>query len=174
MIQGNTCIGIMAADPNGVVGTGQGLLPWNIPEEVSHFRKTTRGQPLIMGRKTFDELTTNQLLGRPIGVFSHQSVMRHDLDVTTLHTLNDWLTLQPTWPCTYMIGGADIANLFLQHQALNGFILTRIHANYAGTARLNMTFFDGWKTMREEVYNDYTIQYIIPPQAKGTFDDIFI
>ncbi len=35
-------------------------LPWRLPEDLRHFRATTTGHPVIMGRKTFDSL------GRPL------------------------------------------------------------------------------------------------------------
>lgn len=43
---------IAAMDENRVIGN-QGKLPWSIPEELKYFRDTTRGYPVIMGRKTF-------------------------------------------------------------------------------------------------------------------------
>ena len=44
-------IGIMASDPNGVIGKGKDL-PWHLPDEFEHFQKTTFGHVVVMGRKT--------------------------------------------------------------------------------------------------------------------------
>ena len=47
--------GIIAAmNQNRVIGV-DGKLPWNIPEDRSHFENITSGKTLIMGRKTFLE-----------------------------------------------------------------------------------------------------------------------
>ena len=40
---------------NGVIGRGNALL-WHLPEDLAHFRATTRCHPVIMGRKTWDSL----------------------------------------------------------------------------------------------------------------------
>ncbi len=33
-----------------------GKLPWHVPEDLKHFKETTLGHPVIMGRKTFESL----------------------------------------------------------------------------------------------------------------------
>lgn len=38
---------------NRVIGR-DGDLPWHLPDEMAHFRRTTLGHPIIMGRRTFD------------------------------------------------------------------------------------------------------------------------
>ena len=45
---------------NRVIGRGGGL-PWSLPDEMAHFRKTTLGHPVIMGRKTFDSMNRKPL-----------------------------------------------------------------------------------------------------------------
>jgi len=39
----------------GVIGAG-GTMPWHLPEDFRHFRELTAGQPVIMGRRTWDSL----------------------------------------------------------------------------------------------------------------------
>jgi dihydrofolate reductase len=46
---------IAAVARNGVIGDG-GRLPWRLPADMHHFRETTQGCPVIMGRKTWDSL----------------------------------------------------------------------------------------------------------------------
>jgi dihydrofolate reductase len=46
---------IWAQGRNGVIGSGGGM-PWRIPEDLVHFRDTTMGAAVIMGRKTWDSL----------------------------------------------------------------------------------------------------------------------
>lgn len=43
---------IWAATENGVIGR-DGRLPWDLPDELAHFHRTTVGKPVIMGRHTF-------------------------------------------------------------------------------------------------------------------------
>lgn len=46
---------IVAAGLDGTIGAG-GKMPWHLPEDLKHFRRITRGKPVIMGRKTFEAL----------------------------------------------------------------------------------------------------------------------
>ena len=46
---------IAAIGKNNELGRG-GKIPWHIPEDLAHFKQTTMGHPVIMGRKTFESL----------------------------------------------------------------------------------------------------------------------
>lgn len=46
---------IAAMDNAGLIGV-DGRLPWRIPGDLKHFRRTTVGRPCIMGRRTFESL----------------------------------------------------------------------------------------------------------------------
>ena len=44
-------IAIWAESQNGVIGSN-GKIPWKNPEDMKHFKETTIGHPVIMGRTT--------------------------------------------------------------------------------------------------------------------------
>lgn len=46
---------ILATDEKGGIGF-EGKLPWYIPEDLQYFQRTTKGQTVLMGCKTFDSL----------------------------------------------------------------------------------------------------------------------
>lgn len=46
---------IAAVGENGVIGS-DGRIPWRLPTDFAHFKRTTMGKPLIMGRKTFESI----------------------------------------------------------------------------------------------------------------------
>jgi len=46
---------IAAMTKDRVIGK-KGRIPWNIPEDLEHFKNTTSGNTVIMGRKTFESL----------------------------------------------------------------------------------------------------------------------
>jgi dihydrofolate reductase len=46
---------IVAIDNRGGIGIDNAL-PWHLPEDLAHFKRTTSGYPIIMGRKTFDSI----------------------------------------------------------------------------------------------------------------------
>ena len=47
---------IAAVARNGVIGRAGGL-PWHLSADMAHFRDTTRGCPVVMGRRTWDSLS---------------------------------------------------------------------------------------------------------------------
>ena len=51
---------ISAIAKNNVIGRANGEMPWHVKEEFQHFKQTTIGSPVIMGRNTF------QTLGKPL------------------------------------------------------------------------------------------------------------
>jgi len=46
---------IAAVSADGFISTGKGV-PWNLPRDKEHFRRTTRGQWLLIGRRTYEEM----------------------------------------------------------------------------------------------------------------------
>ena len=50
---------IVAAAANGVIGRDN-QLPWRLPADLRHFKQTTMGKPILMGRKTWESI------GRPL------------------------------------------------------------------------------------------------------------
>jgi len=49
---------IVAMTPSGLMGRDNAL-PWSWPEDLAHFKRTTRGHAVVMGRRTFDSLREN-------------------------------------------------------------------------------------------------------------------
>jgi dihydrofolate reductase len=45
---------IYARSENRCIGK-QGQIPWRLPDEFAHFKKTTLGKPIIMGRRTYED-----------------------------------------------------------------------------------------------------------------------
>jgi dihydrofolate reductase len=46
---------IWAMTRNGVIGLDNDL-PWHLPDEMRHFVRTTKGKPVIMGRKQWQSM----------------------------------------------------------------------------------------------------------------------
>lgn len=46
---------IAAIGENSVIGA-DGQIPWRLPTDFAHFKRTTLGKPLIMGRRTFESI----------------------------------------------------------------------------------------------------------------------
>ncbi len=59
MANGPAIAMIAAVAENNVIGRGDEL-PWRIPSDMAHFKRTTLGKPIIMGRRQFE------IFGRPL------------------------------------------------------------------------------------------------------------
>ncbi len=46
---------IAAMAENNVIGKDGGM-PWHLPEDLKHFKRTTIGKPILMGRKSYESL----------------------------------------------------------------------------------------------------------------------
>ncbi|WP_336133695.1 dihydrofolate reductase [Natronomonas amylolytica] len=54
---------IAAVAENGVIGVDGGM-PWHYSEDLKHFKETTMGHPVVMGRTTYESIESR--LGGPL------------------------------------------------------------------------------------------------------------
>jgi len=97
---------IAAVARNGVIGKG-GALPWHLSEDLKHFKKTTDGHAIIMGRKT------HQSIGRALpgrrNIVITRAVGAVFPGCETAHSLDEAIALaRSTDPCPFVIGGASV------------------------------------------------------------------
>jgi dihydrofolate reductase len=125
---------IWAQAHHRVIGLN-GTMPWHLPEDLSHFKRTTLGCPVIMGRKTWDSLPARfrPLPGRTNLVLTRQADWREDgvLQASSLHDAIALLEQMTPRPATvWVIGGAQIyvQALPLAHTV----VITEIDADIAG------------------------------------------
>lgn len=102
---------IAAVARNGVIGRDNGLV-WHDPVDAKHFRATTMGCPVIMGRKTWDSLPAKfrPLPGRRNLVVSRSATALPGAEV--FDSLEAALAAC-TEPEVCVIGGAEIYALAL-------------------------------------------------------------
>jgi dihydrofolate reductase len=64
---------IVAMTRDGLIGRGLSL-PWHWPEDLRHFKRTTKGRCVVMGRATFESVRTQ--FGGPLGQRTNLVVSR--------------------------------------------------------------------------------------------------
>ena len=124
---------IAALASNRAIGKDNALL-WQLPEDLRHFRETTRGKPVIMGRKTWESLPDpfRPLPGRHNIVVSRDPAYQAS-GATLAGSLDDALrqaAAQTNAEEVFVIGGEQ-----LYRQALplaDRLYLTEIEQNFAG------------------------------------------
>lgn len=97
--------------PSGVIGRDGGM-PWHLPEDLAHFRRTTEGHPVIMGRRTWDSFPEKYrpLPGRTNIVITGRQQWQAP-GAVVVHSLQDALTQAAGCPGAeevWIIGGGKI------------------------------------------------------------------
>jgi dihydrofolate reductase len=117
-------IAIAAMARNRIIGNN-GKIPWYIPEDFKHFRETTAGSPIIMGRKTFESIgrvlpgRENIVLTR--GDFTHEWVTV----LPSVEDLEQYL-LSKSIEKAYICWGSQIYEEFFRNGKTNEVILSVI------------------------------------------------
>ena len=123
---------IYARSRNNVIGVN-GDLPWHLPEDLAHFKRTTLGQPVIMGRVTWESIPEKfrPLPGRTNVVVSRQTGFTAP-GAQVVSSLQAAIDLFPADDVVWLIGGAQ---LYAQAMPLaQQLVITEIDADYEGDA----------------------------------------
>lgn len=123
---------IYARAANGVIGIN-GALPWHLPEDLAHFKRTTLGCPVIMGRKTWDSLPPKfrPLPGRTNIVVTRQPDW-HETGAQPAPDLRKALLLCEQASDVWVIGGAQL--YALAEPLASTAVVTEIEQDFAGDA----------------------------------------
>ncbi|MCC9173383.1 dihydrofolate reductase [Arthrobacter sp. zg-Y179] len=113
---GGPVIGMVWAQTvDGVIGRDGGM-PWHLPEDMAHFKATTAGHPVIMGRRTWESFPAayRPLPGRTNIIVSSSAALHAeaaDSGAVVAGSLEDALTVARTSPGNeeiWIIGGAQL------------------------------------------------------------------
>lgn len=96
---------IVARDRHGGIGRDN-TLPWHLPEDLQHFKATTLGHPIIMGRRTFDSIG-RALPGRRNLVVSRNEAWAHE-GCERVGSLAEALAQCRGLPEAFVIGGGQL------------------------------------------------------------------
>jgi dihydrofolate reductase len=139
---------IYARAANGVIGRDN-QLPWHLPEDLAHFKRTTLGCPVIMGRKTWDSLPPKfrPLPGRANIVVTRDTGWRAE-GALAAHSIEAARDLCPSGSNAWVIGGAQIyaQALPLAHTV----VVTEIARDFDGDAFAPALGTDWREAAREE------------------------
>ncbi len=96
-------IGIAALARNRVIGL-RGRLPWRLPEDFKHFKATTMGGVLVMGRVSYEEI------GRPLPGRETVVLSRSSADIPGVTVVRDFDEVWSLFPekQLFLAGGAQL------------------------------------------------------------------
>ena len=152
---------IAAMAKNRVIGVDN-RLPWRLPADLKHFKRTTLGHAVIMGRKNYESI------GRPLPE-------RRNIVVTTtrgyqapgciiVHNLDDAIAAAGDDPEIFVIGGARIYEQMLPRA--QRLYLTLIEADIRGDTLFPEFDSGQWRELQREAYradasNPYDYTFVI-------------
>ena len=112
---------------NRVIGNGNDI-PWHLPEDFKWFKKTTMGDILVMGRKTYESI------GRPLPGRDTYVLSRTPREIAGVHCFTDLEALDhlKTNQTIWIAGGSQIYKQMLGK--CSELYLTRVHRSVAGDA----------------------------------------
>jgi len=156
---------IVAVSRNNVIGKG-GVLPWRLSDDLRHFKATTLGKPVIMGRKTWESIG-KPLPGRQNIVISRQrDFVAKGCEVAA--TADAAITLAGDAQEIMVIGGTQVYAMFLPRA--DRLYVTRVHAVVEGDAFFPAIDDGEWTLLTDELHwsdekNDHAFSFRIYERA---------
>jgi dihydrofolate reductase len=154
---------IMAAKAeNNVIGKDNDLV-WHLPADLKFFKETTKGNTLIMGRKTFESLG-NPLPHRDSWIVTRNSNYSHE-GVTTFNSLESAIKAgeDKGLEKVFLLGGGEI---YRQSMDLaDVLIITEVHSTFEGDTYFPEIDPEVWKEVSRtehtaDVKNKYDFAFV--------------
>jgi len=137
---------------NKVIGN-KGQLPWHISEDLKHFKDLTLGNPVIMGRKTYEEIINK--LGKPLPgrtniVITSQHIPGNGILV--VHSVRDAIEEAKKYgEKIYIIGGRNIYEQTLE--LADKLEITEVYKDFEGDVLFPDVNEAQWKEIKREDNN---------------------
>ena len=138
---------IVARAKNGVIGV-ENDLPWHLPQDLKHFKETTLGCPIIMGRNTWESI------GRPLPGRRNIVVSRtrgfSPEGAETFTSLQDAIEACQNTEQAFIIGGAQIYEQAID--LVDQLIVTEVDLEVVGDAHFPEFSSAHWKAIERLEY----------------------
>ena len=153
---GKRVVMVAAVADNGVIGLG-GDIPWSLPEDLKHFRATTKGNTVVMGRVTYESI------GHPLPYRTNIVVTRQDGwsadGVFVAGTVEDAVAMAQDFDGDVMvIGGAQIYAAAMHLADVQ--VLTEVHQAPEGDTRYPEFDRSDWTETRREPHDGYEFVWL--------------
>ncbi len=152
---------VVAKSENDVIGR-DGDLPWRLSADLRHFKATTLGHPLVMGRKTHESIG-RPLPGRQNIIVTRQADYRAE-GCTIAASLEQAIAEALSAEEVMIIGGATLYAAALPRA--DRLYLTEVHAQIAGDTHFPPLDRKAWREVSRERHeadesNDHDYSFVI-------------
>lgn len=130
---------IWAQEERGLIGKN-GSLPWSLKADLEHFKQTTTGHAMVMGRVTFEGIGKRVLPNRISIILTHDTQYQVSNErVLVMHSVKevlDWYHKQDK--NLYVVGGNQIYTAFEPY--LEELVRTDVHGMFEGDTYFPTSF----------------------------------
>ncbi len=142
---------IAAVAENGVIGN-KGQLPWNLPDDMKFFQRTTLNHPVISGRKNYDSIPDRfRPLRDRVNIVVTRDTDYEAPGAIVCHSLKEAMDIASSSEVkeAFLIGGGQLYTEAFDADLVDRIYLTTVHAKPEGDV-----FFpkigNGWKEVWSE------------------------
>lgn len=149
-------IAIAALGKNREIGLN-GKLPWNIPEEYEHYKKTVKGHYVLIGRKNFEQNGGDVEGAMPLVLTRHPYTHPNALVYSSLEGVLEYAE-EMEIDKIFVVGGGEIYKLTLPY--LSEFYCSIV--DYDGPADTyfpEYTFYE-WEMIYQEVHDKWSLYHM--------------
>ena len=127
---------IFATDPNHLIGKDN-LLPWNYPEDLKYFKKTTLNKTVLMGLATFHSIVS--INGKPLPKRKLVVASLEEFSYPGVLVIDDLIKYlkEPHEEEIFVIGGKTIYELALPYA--DRLYITHIKEEHEGNVYLDFS-----------------------------------
>ncbi|HLC74484.1 MAG TPA: dihydrofolate reductase [Candidatus Nanoarchaeia archaeon] len=137
-------------------------LPWNIPEELKHFRTLTQGSTVIMGRKTYESI--NRPMPNRHNIVVSRSLLNIPL-VDVCASLPEALQKAESYGKTiFIIGGSQIFKQALDDNVVDKMYISYLTKDYDGDTFFPVFNESDWVVEKREQHAEF--EFVVYKSAR--------
>lgn len=153
---------IVAVDNEWGIGLDNQLL-FRIPEDMKRFRELTKGNIVVMGRKTLESLPNGEPLPNRLNIVLTRQDMSSKDNLVVCHSIEDLLQyIKDTDMEVYVIGGSEIYKQLLDYS--REALVTKINSSALKDKYFpNLDKLPNWEVVEESEehkYKELTYKYV--------------
>ena len=130
---------IAAMDKNRVIGK-ENDIPWRIPKDWEYVKNTTKGHPIILGRKNLESIGRALPDRRNIILTRDKGFTFNGCEI--VHSIEDVFELCKNEEEIFIFGGEQIYNLFFPY--VEKMYITKIHHEFEGDTFFPEVNYEEW------------------------------
>lgn len=150
---------IVAMTPGGLIGIN-GDIPWYLPEDFKHFKETTKGSTIVMGRKTWDSLPKKPLPNRTNVILSSKPDNYRYID--GVESYDKFRPVYLNHSNSWIIGGANVYGQF--EHILSELVITWVNPDVVKEHDIALeekwkVDMSKWKMTKSKKYDKFEIRW---------------